>query len=118
MQGDIGNDYLESYTHEKVCFVVGAEFGPLSSHTMVIVKALYGLCSSGLHFHKKLADTLCTMDFFQSYANPDVWMCPPSTTDLLVPYDHVVVYVDDLFAAMTNPQEFFDVLQAPHGTTN
>ena len=77
MQGNIGNAYLESYTHEKVCFVSSPEFGPLAGHTLVIVKALYGLCSSGLQFHEKLADTLRTMGLFQSYADPDVWMHAP-----------------------------------------
>ena len=28
-------------------------------------------------------------------------------------YDYVVVYVDDLFVSMTNPQHFFDDLQSP-----
>ena len=39
MQGDIGNAYLESCTHEKVCFVAGPEFGPLAGHALVIIKA-------------------------------------------------------------------------------
>ena len=72
MQGDIGNTYLESYTQEKVCFIARPEFGPLAGHTLVIVKTLYGLRSSGLQFHEKLTDTLCTIGFFQSYADPDM----------------------------------------------
>ena len=44
---DIGNAYLESYTKEKVGFVAGPEFGELQGHLLVIVKALYGLRSSG-----------------------------------------------------------------------
>jgi hypothetical protein len=44
---DIGNGYLESYTNEKVCFIAGPEFGDQAEHTMVIVKALCGLKSSG-----------------------------------------------------------------------
>ena len=93
MQGNIGNAYLESYTQEKVCFVAGPEFGPLAGHTLVIIKALYGLRSSGLRFHEKLADTLRAMGFFPSYADPDVWMRAPP--DPFAPYDYIVVYVDD-----------------------
>ena len=44
---DIGNAYLESYTKEKIVFVAGPEFGELQGHLLVIVKALYGLRSSG-----------------------------------------------------------------------
>ena len=55
--------YLESFSHEKVGFTAGPEFGPLYGHTMIIIKVLYGLHSSGLHFHKELADTLQAMDF-------------------------------------------------------
>ena len=47
MAADIGNAYLEAYTKEKVAFVAGPEFGPLAGHTLIIHKALYGLCSSG-----------------------------------------------------------------------
>ena len=51
-QGDVGNAYLESYTLEKVYFIAGPEFGPLQGHTLVFIKALYGLRSSGLRFHE------------------------------------------------------------------
>ena len=58
MQGNISNAYLESYTQEKVYFVAGPEFGPLSGHTLIIEKALYGLCSSSLQFHERLSSVL------------------------------------------------------------
>ena len=64
MVGDIGNAYLEAYTNEKVYIVAGPEFGELEGHTLVIEKALYGLCTSGARFHEKLADTLRNMGFF------------------------------------------------------
>ena len=44
---DIGNAYLESYTQEKVCFIAGPEFGDREGHLMIIVKAQYGLRTSG-----------------------------------------------------------------------
>jgi hypothetical protein len=47
---DIGNAYLEAYTSEKVCIIAGGEFGKLASHLLVIIKALYGLKSSGLRW--------------------------------------------------------------------
>ena len=50
---DVGNAYLESYTKEKICFIAGDEFGEMSGHTMVIIKALYGLRGSGSAWHDK-----------------------------------------------------------------
>ena len=113
MQGHIGNANLESFTHEKISFTARPEFGSLSGHTMIIFKALYGLHLSGLCFHEKLVDTLRAMDFSQSYADPDVWMHAPTTSEPLVPYDYVVVYIDNLFATTNDPQQFFDALQNP-----
>ena len=78
---------------------------------MIIVEALYGLCLSGLCFHKKLVDTAKAMDFSQSYGDPDVWMHAPTTSDSLVHNDYDVVSIDNLFAAMNDPQHFFDALQ-------
>ena len=67
---DIRNAYLESYTAEKVVFIAGPEFGELEGHTMVIVKAQYGLKSSGKCWHKQLHDVLVLKDmgFFPSKA--------------------------------------------------
>ena len=58
MQGDIGNAYLESYMQEKVYFTAGPELGHLTGHTFIIDKALYGLQSSRLRFHKCLSAVL------------------------------------------------------------
>ena len=60
---DIGNAYLEALTKEKVYIIAGPEFGDLEGHTLVINKAIYGLRSSGLRWHKKLEDTLRDMGF-------------------------------------------------------
>jgi hypothetical protein len=44
---DVENAYLEPKTHIKVVFEAGEEFGLLAGHLFQIVKALYGLKSSG-----------------------------------------------------------------------
>ena len=54
---DIGNAYLESWTKEKVYIIAGPEFGDREGHTLIIQKALYGLCSSGLRWHERFAET-------------------------------------------------------------
>ena len=106
--GDIGNAYLEAYTKEKICFRAGPEFGPLEGHLMVVEKALYGLRTSGARFHAKFADTLRTLGFVPSYADPDVWIRDAGDC-----YEYVVVYVDDIFTALKDPKPFYEAIQGP-----
>ena len=104
---DIGNAYLEAKTSEKVAFIAGPEFGPLSGHCLVIHKALYGLRSSGARFHEKFADTLRSMGFTPSFADPDVWWRDAGNV-----YEYVCCYVDDILCAMKDPDTFMTQLQS------
>jgi hypothetical protein len=90
MVGDVSSAYLEAYTHEKVCFRAGPEFGPLEGHLLVIVRALYGLRTSGARWHDRFADVLRSMKYFQCKADPDLWIL-----DCITHYEYVLVYVDD-----------------------
>ena len=69
---NVGNAYLEAYTTEKVGFVAGSEFGNRAGCTLVIVKALYGLKSSGAPFHDLWSDTINDLGWFPSKADWDV----------------------------------------------
>ena len=108
MQGDIGNAYLESYTHEKVYFIAGPEFSHYAGHTFIIDKALYGLRSSGLCFHERLSTVLRSFGYNQSKVDPDVWMRDGGNV-----WEYAVIYVDDIIVAMKDPKAFFDDLQGP-----
>jgi hypothetical protein len=103
---DIGNAYLESYTKEKVCFVAGGEFGELAGHTFMILKAQYGLKSSGRRWHERLFDVLISMGFKPSKAEEDIWM-----RDMGDHYEYIASYVDDLAIASRNPQAIIDALE-------
>ena len=103
---DIGNAYLEAYTLEKVHIIAGPEFGEREGHTMVISKALYGLRSSGLRWHEKLAIILKKLNFFPCKAEPDIWM--RKNHDV---YEYIAVYVDDLAICARNPKEITDALE-------
>jgi hypothetical protein len=74
MSADISSAYLTARTSEKVYCVGGVGFGDLEGHSLIIVKALYGLRSSGARFHEKFADTLRHMGFSPCVADPDVWI--------------------------------------------
>jgi len=109
MVGDIGNAYLEAFTKEKVYFVAGPEFGERAGHILVIVKALYGLRTSGLRFHERLADALRAEDWKPSYCDADLWI-----KDVGESYDYLCVWVDDLLCIADNPEAFFDMLETKY----
>ena len=57
--------------------------------------------------YEKIADSLSELGFRPTYADPDVWI-----RDAWDVYEFVCVYVDNFLAAMKNPKEFLDKLQA------
>jgi hypothetical protein len=83
---------------EEIYIIAGPEF--------VIVKALYGLRTSGLRWHERFADCLCNEGFSPCKAEPDIWM--RLNGDL---YEYVATYVDDLCLGMLDPKPFTDTLQ-------
>ena len=106
---DIGNAHLELYTKEKVYIKAGPEFGAREGHYLVIVKALYGLKSSGLRWSQRFADVMRELGFFPCKAEPDIWM-----RDKGDHYECVAVYVDDLMIASRSPQAIVDALAGTH----
>ena len=105
MVGDVGNAYLEAFTKEFVCFIAGPAFGELAGHILIIVKALYGLRTSGARFHERFADTLRDLGFTPCINEPDLWL-----RDAGDHYEYICVYVDDLLAIMKEPEAFFELL--------
>ena len=106
---DVGNAYLESVTKEKVCFEAGPEFGELEGHLFIIIKAQYGLKSSGKRWHDRFYDVMRDMGFFPSRAEEDIWMRDAGTH-----YEYVAVYVDDLMIASHDPKAIVDSLRGVH----
>jgi hypothetical protein len=106
--GDVGNAYLEAYTQEKVCFIAGKEFEDYghSGHLLMIVKALYGLKTSGAHWHEKLADSLRCLEYVSSKADSDLWM-----KDCGDHWSYLCVWVDDLLYAGKDAAGFYDSLK-------
>ena len=97
LAGDIQNAYLNAQCREKVWTTAGREFGPENiGKKVLIVRALYGLRSSGAAFRSHLADSLHDMGFKPSLGDPDVWMSPSCKPDGTKYYEYILVYVDDL----------------------
>jgi Reverse transcriptase (RNA-dependent DNA polymerase) len=106
---DVSSAYLEATTKEKVYIVAGDEFGEMKGHTLIIDKALYGLKTSGLHWHEKLADVLRDMGFTQCRAEPDIWMKKMEDH-----YEYIAVYVDDLCIVSKHPEKILEALEKDH----
>jgi hypothetical protein len=71
--------------------IAGSEFGDKEVHVLLISKALCGLKSSGLRWHKRFADVLRDLKFISSKAENDIWMHIQGDH-----CEHIKVHVDDL----------------------
>ena len=100
LTADIGNAYLYANTKEKVYTVLGPEYGNLGNKTLLFVKSLYGLKTSGARFHEHLSDTLKKLAFKPSKADADLWI-----KDCGTHYEYIARYVDDILVFSKNPQK-------------
>jgi hypothetical protein len=109
LSADVQNAYLHAETSEKVWTRAGQEFGKeYVGRPCYIVRALYGLKSSGARFHDYVAKTLRDAGFVSSKADPDVWMRPGRKENGDLYYEYVITYVDDVCVASTKPKAIMD----------
>ncbi len=91
-------------TKEHVYTTAGPEFGAeLQGRLIIIVRALYGLKSSGAAWHSHLANTLHSMGFKSSLADPDVWLRPACKPNGFKYYEYLLAYVDDILVLSYEP---------------
>jgi hypothetical protein len=77
LSADVQNAYLNAPTKERIYTTAGPEFGQgKEGRPVMIVRALYGLRSSGARWHDHLAATLRDAGFKACKADADVWMRP------------------------------------------
>ena len=111
--GDIGNAYLNAPCREKVYTVCGPEFGSNQGRFAVIVRALYGLKSSGASWRAHLAATLREkLGFTPCRADGDVWMRKATKADGEKYYEYLLVYTDDILIVSTEPRKVMSGLEA------
>ena len=70
---------------------------------MIVVRALYGLRSSGAAFRALLAEVLHDLGYVPSKADPDVYLRPAVKSNGLKYYEYVLCYVDDVLCISYNP---------------
>ena len=107
---DVSQAYLEAFTSEKVCFIVGPEFGELNGHILIIVKALYRLRTSGARFRDKFSQSLRALKFIPCKNEPDIWL-----RDMGDHYEYICTWVDDLAICSRDPMAISTALSDKNG---
>jgi hypothetical protein len=111
LTADIQNTYLNAPTSKKVYTITGLEFGALNvSRLIKIIRALYGLKSSGAHWRDHMAASLRDAGFVSCKADPDVWMRAAVKLNGDKYWAYVLCYVDNLLIVSHKPQEVMDFL--------
>lgn len=111
LAADVTNAYLNANVREKIWFVGGVETGEGCGKVCVLVKALYGLKSSGAAWRQHFAETLRRMAFVPTEADPDVWLRPSTTEGGFEYYEIVCVYVDDILCISKEPHTLIEVIK-------
>lgn len=110
LAADIGNAYLNADCREKIYFTAGPEFGSHEGQQVLIVRALYGLKSSGAAWRAHLAQSMIDIGFKPCLADPDVWMKPAVKKNGDKYYEYVLIYVDDILAVSEHPHLIMETL--------
>jgi hypothetical protein len=106
---DAQNAYLNAPVREKVYTTCGPEFGPsCENQYAIIVRALYGLKSSGAAWRAHLASTMQELNFISCLADPDVWLRPAQKADGTEHYEYVLIYTDDFLCISSDPRNILD----------
>jgi hypothetical protein len=108
---DIQNAYLTAPPRERCWTVAGPEFGSESGEKFIIVRALYGLKSSGAAFRSFLAEMLRDIGYVPSLADLDVWLRPAVKADGFEYYEMVLCYVDDVLAISHQPDKTMNAIR-------
>jgi hypothetical protein len=111
---DVGNAYLNAPCREKVWFVAGPEFGSRQGTVIKIVRALYGLKSSGASWRAMFNSTILEMGFKPTIADPDAYLRANAKPDGFKYYEYMLVYVDDVLIISHSPQEHLERIQATY----
>ena len=106
----IGNAYLNAKCREKIWIVAGTEFGSEKGKVMLVVRAIYGLKSSGAAWRQMLDQTFRDLGYVSSKDDPDVWLKSETKPDGTEYFAYVLVYVDDVLHLHHDPDTFMNRL--------
>ena len=95
---DVNNAYLNAPCREKIWFEGGSECGEDRGRVLVVVRALYGLKSSGHSWGQMMRENLLEMGFTKSRADQNAWMRKTVGPHGEQMWEYVLCYVDDILA--------------------
>jgi len=108
---DVGNAYLNAPCKEKIWTVAGIEFGSEKGSVMMIVRALYGLKSSGASWASMLNESIMALGYTPSEADRNVWLKPGVKPDGFRYYQMILIYVDDILHLSHDPDVVINALR-------
>jgi hypothetical protein len=71
--GDVSLAFVNVFTNKLVYSIAGPKFGEHEGRTVIIRKALHGLCTSAKRWHSHFADTLRSLGFKQTRFDNHLW---------------------------------------------
>jgi hypothetical protein len=106
MSCDIGNAYLNAPCRERIWFVAGAECGNCAGMVCKLVRALYGLKSSGAAWRAMFSTFIKEgLKFTPTRIDPNVYYRRNTKPNGEPYYEYLLVYVDDVLVVSNAPEE-------------
>lgn len=112
---DVMNAYITAPCREKIWTTLGPEWGKDQGRKAIVVRALYGLKSSGAAFRAHLGKFMADMGYKPCKADPDLWMKPQTKKKANKEeryYAYILCYVDDLLVIHHDPKSVMDKVNA------
>ena len=92
---------------EKIWTTLGAKHGVDEGKKYIIVRALYGLKSSGAAFRAHLCECMEALGYTSCLADPDLWY-KAQIRDGIEYYSYIFCYVDDIMVIHEDARPVLD----------
>ena len=106
------NAYITAPCREKIWTTLRQEFGDNCGRNAIVVRALYGLKSSGAVFKVHLAGCMRELGYMSCPADPDLWLKEQTDGKGRKYYSCILCYVDDLLVVHHNPKHVMDKINS------
>ena len=105
--GDVLNAYITAPDKEKIWTYLGPEHGEDEGKKAIIVKARYGLKSSGAAICAHLCECMAALGYTPCLDDPDLWL-KAQHRDGIDYYSYILCYVDDIMVIHHDARPILD----------